>query len=68
MYNNNIDLMDHLKRHAAEFLGNAGQLYCRYCLKMFANNSLLEEHLLSSHPIQTNDERGSFKCVICRVC
>lgn len=69
MFTNNIEFMDHMKRHIAD--DDSGDdkntELCRYCLKMFATKSLLDEHVSSLHPSQTRDVRGSLKCIICRV-
>lgn len=60
--------MDHIKNHVGEANENEGhKTLCRYCLKMFATDAILEEHLTSSHPLQTRDGRGAFKCIICAV-
>lgn len=60
--------MDHIKRHVAiENSTENNEEICRFCLKTFGNESLLNEHLLSMHPLQTKDSRGSLKCIICRV-
>lgn len=60
--------MDHIKHHIAT--ENALEEHiklCRYCMKTFASDAVLNEHLSSNHPIQTKDGRGGFKCIICRV-
>lgn len=60
--------MDHMKMHvASEHNKDDNTDLCRYCLKMFPNASALDEHLISSHPLQTREGRNGFKCVICAV-
>lgn len=62
--------MDHVKEHiGTEHSMEGHKEKCRYCLKMFATNATLSDHLATIHPMQTRDSRNSSssKCIICRV-
>ncbi|CAG9864310.1 unnamed protein product [Phyllotreta striolata] len=61
-FNNNIQLMNHLFKHANNVSMDA-QL-CRYCLTSVGTANDLLKHIASSHPAETKFDNG-FCCLIC---
>ncbi|CAH2011012.1 unnamed protein product [Acanthoscelides obtectus] len=62
LFDNNIQLMSHLFKHAHNVSQDA-QL-CRYCLTSVPTAGDLLKHIASSHPAETKFDSG-FVCLIC---
>uniref|UniRef100_A0A6P7F2W9 Uncharacterized protein LOC114324247 isoform X3 n=1 Tax=Diabrotica virgifera virgifera TaxID=50390 RepID=A0A6P7F2W9_DIAVI len=62
VFDNNIQLMSHLFKHAHNVSMDA-QL-CRYCLTSVATANDLLKHIATSHPAETKFDNG-FCCLIC---
>ncbi|CAG9814476.1 unnamed protein product [Phaedon cochleariae] len=62
LFDNNIQLMSHLFKHAHNVSQDA-QL-CRYCLTSVSTANDLLKHVASSHPAETKFDNG-FVCLVC---
>lgn len=62
MFFNNLQLMNHLFKHAHN--ANEDAHLCRYCLTIANNSKDMLTHIANNHPSSTRHGRG-FVCLIC---